>query len=137
MHTMYVDKPMKGAALMQAITRVNRVFRDKPAGLVVDYIGIAEDLKTALADYTQRDRDDAKVGQDVARVAIPEMLAEHSIVDSIIAGVPWRTILSTTAPGAQLHAIAAVVDHLLAAERDADAGAAPSSSEEELAAAEN
>jgi len=135
MHTMYVDKPMKGAALMQAITRVNRVFRDKPAGLVVDYIGIAEDLKSALADYTKRDRDDAKVGQDVARVAIPEMLAEHSIVAGIITAVDWRAMLATKAPGAQLHAIAAVVDHLLATERD-DVGVAPSSAEE-LAAAEN
>jgi len=137
MHTMYVDKPMKGASLMQAITRVNRVFRDKPAGLVVDYIGIAEDLKTALADYTQRDRDDAKVGQDVEKVAIPEMLAEHSIVAGIIAVVAWRAILATAAPGAQLHAIAAVVDHLLAAERDADDVAGAPSSAEELAAAEN
>ncbi len=51
--TMYVDKPMRGHNLMQAIARVNRVFRDKPGGLVVDYIGIANELKAALADYTQ------------------------------------------------------------------------------------
>jgi type I restriction enzyme, R subunit len=51
-HTMYVDKPMKGHNLMQAIARVNRVFRDKQGGLVVDYIGIATDLKKAIADYT-------------------------------------------------------------------------------------
>ncbi len=53
MHTMYVDKPMRGHNLMQAIARVNRVFKDKPGGLVVDYIGIANELKTALATYTQ------------------------------------------------------------------------------------
>lgn len=53
MHTMYVDKPMKGHSLMQAIARVNRVFKDKPGGLVVDYIGIANELKAALKDYTQ------------------------------------------------------------------------------------
>ena len=53
MHTMYVDKPMKGHNLMQAIARVNRVFKDKPGGLVVDYIGIANELKAALRDYTQ------------------------------------------------------------------------------------
>ncbi|MCK6423610.1 MAG: type I restriction endonuclease subunit R [Burkholderiaceae bacterium] len=53
MHTMYVDKPMKGHNLMQAIARVNRVFKDKPGGLVVDYIGIANELKAALKDYTQ------------------------------------------------------------------------------------
>ncbi len=52
-HTMYVDKPMRGHNLMQAIARVNRVFRDKPGGLVVDYIGIANELKQALKDYTR------------------------------------------------------------------------------------
>lgn len=53
LHTMYADKPMRGHNLMQAIARVNRVFKDKPGGLVVDYIGIANELKAALADYTQ------------------------------------------------------------------------------------
>jgi type I restriction enzyme R subunit len=53
LHTMYVDKPMRGHNLMQAIARVNRVFRDKPGGLVVDYIGIANELRSALADYTE------------------------------------------------------------------------------------
>jgi type I restriction enzyme R subunit len=52
LHTMYVDKPMRGHTLMQAIARVNRIFRDKPGGLIVDYIGIASDLKNALATYT-------------------------------------------------------------------------------------
>lgn len=58
-HTMYLDKPMKGHSLMQAIARVNRVFRDKPGGLVVDYIGIATELKEALSTYT-RDKNTAK-----------------------------------------------------------------------------
>ena len=53
LHTMYVDKPMRGHGLMQAIARVNRVFKDKPGGLVVDYLGLAQDLKTALATYTE------------------------------------------------------------------------------------
>ena len=53
LHTMYVDKPMRGHALMQAIARVNRVFRDKPGGLVVDYLGLAQELKAALATYTE------------------------------------------------------------------------------------
>ena len=53
LHTMYVDKPMRGHGLMQAIARVNRVFSDKPGGLVVDYLGLAEQLKQALADYTE------------------------------------------------------------------------------------
>src|SRR5208337_3898747 len=52
LHTMYLDKPMRGHTLMQAIARVNRVFRDKPGGLVVDYIGLADELRKALKDYT-------------------------------------------------------------------------------------
>ncbi|MDD5584451.1 MAG: type I restriction endonuclease subunit R, partial [Candidatus Omnitrophica bacterium] len=53
LHTMYIDKPMRGHGLMQAIARVNRVFKDKPGGLVVDYLGIADDLKCALVEYTE------------------------------------------------------------------------------------
>jgi len=53
LHTMYIDKPMRGHGLMQAIARVNRVFKDKPGGLVVDYLGIADDLKRALSEYTE------------------------------------------------------------------------------------
>ena len=54
LHTMYVDKPMRGHGLMQAIARVNRVYRDKPGGLIVDYIGLAYHLKQALQNYTLR-----------------------------------------------------------------------------------
>src|SRR5438046_5560709 len=53
LHTMYLDKPMRGHGLMQAIARVNRVFADKPSGLVVDYLGLANELREALANYTQ------------------------------------------------------------------------------------
>ncbi|MDR1078755.1 MAG: type I restriction endonuclease subunit R, partial [Propionibacteriaceae bacterium] len=65
MHTMYVDKPMRSAGLMQAISRVNRTFRDKPSGLVVDYIGIAENLRQALVTYTDRDKQGRAIGEDV------------------------------------------------------------------------
>ena len=66
LHTMYVDKPMRGHGLMQAIARVNRVFRDKPGGLVVDYLGLAHELKAALATYTESGgtgRDGARPGR--------------------------------------------------------------------------
>ena len=56
LHTMYIDKPMQGHTLMQAIARVNRVFRDKPGGLIVDYLGLAFELKKALSEYTEGDR---------------------------------------------------------------------------------
>ena len=56
LHTMYIDKPMVGHNLMQAIARVNRVYKDKSGGLIVDYIGIGEDLKKALKQYSKSDR---------------------------------------------------------------------------------
>ncbi|WJM17149.1 type I restriction endonuclease subunit R [Microbacterium arborescens] len=118
MHTMYVDKPMRGASLMQAITRVNRTFKDKPAGLVVDYIGIAENLRDALQTYTKRDKDGRAIGDDVRRAAIPEMLAEHSIVSDMLHGIDWVTILGSGSEKAFLHAVAATVDHLLESERE-------------------
>ena len=67
--TMYIDKPMKGHNLMQAIARVNRVYKDKEAGLIVDYIGIGADLKVALNEYTNRDRD-----------KIPDITVAYAIV---------------------------------------------------------
>lgn len=66
MHTMYVDKPMKGHGLMQTIARVNRVYRDKPGGLIVDYLGIAPQLKEALADYSQNDQGNTAIDQEAA-----------------------------------------------------------------------
>jgi type I restriction enzyme, R subunit len=71
MHTMYIDKPMKGHGLMQAIARVNRVFRDKPAGLVVDYIGIAQNLKYALADYSGSDQRQSGIDEADAVQTVP------------------------------------------------------------------
>ncbi|WP_282035008.1 type I restriction endonuclease subunit R [Metabacillus indicus] len=85
MHTMYIDKPMKSHNLMQAIARVNRVFRDKPGGLVVDYIGIADNLKEALSQYTDSDKENAGVDTSVAvdilmekYELIQELLYEHN-----------------------------------------------------------
>jgi len=91
MHTMYVDKPMKGHGLMQAIARVNRVFRDKPAGLIVDYIGIAQNLKNAMGQYSSGDRDNT--GIDEAE-AVRVMLEKYEIVRAIFR--PTRRAASTT-----------------------------------------
>lgn len=113
MHTMYVDKPMRGAPLMQAIARVNRTFRDKPAGLVVDYIGIAEDLKAALADYTKRDKDRQELGQDLRDQAIPSLIEEHEVVCAILSGHPWREVLAGGGDKAYLRAVAGTADWLL------------------------
>jgi type I restriction enzyme R subunit len=113
MHTMYVDKPMRGAPLVQAIARVNRTFRDKPAGLVVDYLGIAEDLKTALADYTKRDQENEEVGQDLREQAIPALVEEHEVVCSILDGYPWHQALARGGDQAYLRAVAGTADWLL------------------------
>lgn len=86
MHTMYVDKTMQGAGLMQAIARVNRTFRDKPGGLIVDYIGVFSNLQGALAEYSPSDRDQAGVPID-EMVAV--MLEKHDIIRGLLHGVEF------------------------------------------------
>jgi len=112
LHTMYVDKPMRGAGLMQAIARVNRTFRDKPGGLVVDYIGIAENLRSALADYTERDKERKELGAplDEALFVLEEA---HELCDELLYGCPWREALSSGSERARLEAVMAALDHLL------------------------
>jgi len=88
LHTMYVDKPMRGHNLMQAIARVNRVFKDKPGGLIVDYIGIASDLKTALATYTQSGgKGTPTLDQNEAVAA---MLEKFEIVEQMFNGFEYK-----------------------------------------------
>ena len=86
MHTMYIDKPMKGHNLMQAIARVNRVFKDKEGGVVVDYIGILESLKKALKEYT--DSDQKNTGIDTS-AAIAIMLEKLEILQGIFYGIDY------------------------------------------------
>lgn len=81
MSTMYIDKPMKGHNLMQAIARVNRVFRDKPGGLIVDYIGIADSLKEALSQYTDSDKENAGVDTSVA---VDIMLEKFEVIQEML-----------------------------------------------------
>jgi type I restriction enzyme, R subunit len=87
LHTMYADKPMKGHGLMQAIARVNRVFRDKPGGLVVDYLGLADQLKHALATYTESGgKGDAAHDP---KQAIAVMMEKHGIASDMLHGRDW------------------------------------------------
>lgn len=88
MHTMYVDKPMQGAGLMQAIARVNRTFRDKPGGLIVDYIGIATNLQEALAEYSPSDRDQA--GVPISEM-VAAMLEKHDIIIGLLHGCDFNS----------------------------------------------
>lgn len=87
MNTMYVDKPMRGHGLMQAIARVNRVFQDKPGGLVVDYIGIAQNLRSALSQYTESDQQ--KTGVDEA-TAVAVMMERCEKVRELFHGFDYR-----------------------------------------------
>jgi len=92
MHTMYLDKPMRGHGLMQAIARVNRVFSDKPGGLVVDYLGLADNLRKALSDYTDSGGSgSAKVDQSEAVAVLLEKL---SICRDIFHGFDYSAYLS-------------------------------------------
>ena len=109
LHTMYVDKPMRGHGLMQAIARVNRVFRDKPAGLIVDYIGIAQNLKSALGQYSRDDRRHA--GIDEAD-AVAVMLEKHEIVSAMFHGFDYRKGL-VGSPQERLVALAGAIDWVL------------------------
>ncbi|KJS74863.1 MAG: type I restriction endonuclease subunit R [Serpentinimonas sp.] len=109
MHTMYIDKPMRGHGLMQAIARVNRVFRDKPAGLIVDYIGIAQNLKSALAQYSKPDQD--KTGIDEAQ-AVAVLLEKVEIVRDMFHGFDYRTGLGGT-PGERLAMMAGAIEWIL------------------------
>ena len=109
MHTMYIDKPMRGHGLMQAIARVNRVFRDKPAGLIVDYIGIAQNLKSALGQYSREDQQHAGI-DEVEAVAV--MLKKYEIVRDMFHGFDYRTGL-TGSPQERLVALAGAIEWVL------------------------
>ncbi len=93
--TMYVYKPMSGHNLMQAIARVNRVFKDKEGGLVVDYVGIASALKQAMNDYTARDKKNYG-DTDVSKVAYPKFLEKLSICRDLFHGYDYRQFITGT-----------------------------------------
>ncbi len=114
MHTMYVDKPMKGHGLMQAIARVNRVFKDKPAGLVVDYIGIAQSLKSALGQYSGGDRQQVGIDEDEA---VRAMLERLDVVRAMFHGHDYSKGLMGT-PHERLVALAEALNWVLAKQEE-------------------
>jgi len=93
--TMYVYKPMQGYNLMQAIARVNRVFKDKEGGLIVDYVGIAAALKQAMSDYTVRDKHNYG-DTDVAKVAYPKFIEKLSICRDLFHGYDYSKFATGT-----------------------------------------
>ena len=110
LHTMYVDKPMQGAGLMQAIARVNRRFKDKPGGLIVDYIGLFDGLQKALNEYSPSDRDQAGVP---IKELVDVMLEKHHVITAMLHRVTYDS--SPELPGVQrLGEYQKVMDFVLA-----------------------
>ena len=111
LHTMYIDKPMRGHGLMQAIARVNRVFRDKPGGLVVDYLGLAHELKQALANYTES----GGTGKTAIKQeeAVVLMLEKYEICLGLFHGFD-RSKWITGTPNQRLSLIPLAQEHVLA-----------------------
>ena len=93
MHTMYIDKKMQGANLMQAIARVNRVYKDKPGGLIVDYIGIGQDLRNAMATYLQSGGEGTPI-VDI-KEAIAGMLEKHEVLEQMFIGYDYKSYFSS------------------------------------------
>jgi type I restriction enzyme R subunit len=113
LHTMYVDKPMRGHGLMQTIARVNRVFRDKPGGLVVDYLGLAEELKAALATYTESGGTGRTAIDQAEAVAL--MLGKYEVCLGLFHRFDWSRWVSGSA-GERLSVLPAAQEHILAQE---------------------
>ncbi len=109
MHTMYVDKPMQGHGLMQAIARVNRVFRDKPAGLIVDYIGIAQNLKSALQQYSENDQENTGVDESQA---IAVLMEKYEVVRDMYHGFDYASAMGGT-PQERLAMMAGAIEWIL------------------------
>lgn len=113
MHTLYIDKPMKGHNLMQAIARVNRVYKDKPGGLIVDYLGIASDLKKALAFYSDAGgKGDPTIAQEQA---VELMLEKLEVVSNMYHGFAYESYFEADT-SKKLSLILAAEEHILGLE---------------------
>jgi len=110
LHTMYLDKPMQGHGLMQAIARVNRVFKDKPGGLVVDYLGLAESLRQAMRAYT--DNGGQGDTHELIEQAVAVLMEKYEICRGILYGFDWLDWLSGT-PQDRLNLLVQATDHVL------------------------
>lgn len=111
LHTLYLDRPLKGALLMQTLARVNRTFRGKEDGLLVGYAPIAENLSAALAEYTVTDQKMKPVGRDIDEaVSLAVQLVER--VRGLVAGHDWRSVLAAGGPKAYLNAVSGTVASL-------------------------
>ena len=117
MSTMYVFKPMKGHNLMQAIARVNRVFKDKEGGLVVDYIGLASALKTAMKQYTDKDKKNFN-NMDVSKTAYLKFQEKLSVCRELMYGFEYDAFMTTNSDLERAKLITGGVNFLSAPERN-------------------
>jgi len=112
LHTMYLDKPMRGAALMQALARVNRTFRAKQDGLLVGYAPITQSLHDALAEYTESDQDTKPMGRDTEEAVLRLRELHQVLCGTILRGYDWRAALASPAKRAFQDAILGTVNYL-------------------------
>ena len=117
LHTMYIDKPMRGHGLMQAIARVNRVFKDKPGGLVVDYLGLAQELKQALATYTESGGSGRTALDQAEAVAL--MVEKYEVCCGLFHGFDWSK-WNAGMPQERLGLLPPAQEHILAQENGKD-----------------
>ncbi|WP_329313773.1 type I restriction endonuclease subunit R [Streptomyces sp. NBC_01278] len=111
-HTMYLDRPLKGAGLMQALARVNRRFRGKEDGLLVGYAPLTENLQRAIAEYTDADQKDRTLGQDLDR-ALDELRNQYDILNDLLRGLDWRARLDMPSKTAFIDAALRAANYLL------------------------
>lgn len=112
LHTMYIDKPMKGHTLMQAIARVNRVYKNKEGGLIVDYIGVAPELKEALSYYSDSDKQKTAIPQ---QVAVNLTLEKYEVVKDLFHGFDYQKYFNKS-PKEQTRTISGAIDFILGSE---------------------
>ena len=115
--TMYVYKPMSGHNLMQAIARVNRVYKNKEGGLVVDYVGIAQALKQAMNDYTNRDKNNYG-DTDIAKTALPKFIEKLEVCRDLLHGFDYSSFLTTESDLVRANAIKDGVNFLSGTDKE-------------------
>jgi len=116
LHTLYIDKPMRGHGLMQAIARVNRVFGAKPGGLIVDYLGIGAELRAALAQYSDRDREQISLNMDEA---VRQLLAKVESALALLGKANWKAFFDAD-PTARLTILKQCLEEILSKDRRAE-----------------
>lgn len=116
LHTLYIDKPMRGHGLMQAIARVNRVFGAKPGGLIVDYLGIGAELRAALAQYSARDQEQVSLNMDEA---VRQLLSKVESALALLGNVKWQAFFDAD-PTTRLTILKQCLEEILSSDRRAD-----------------